>query len=76
MTKALRSEAQLTIPKATQTILSQGFYFTPALPPAPNTVPFLLQQMTVKELRWEADKRDLDHKGIKKSDLVHLLSRG
>ena len=75
MTRALRAEAQSTIPKEKQTILARGFYFTPALPPAPNTVPFLLQQMTVKELRREADKRDLDHKGIEKSDLVHLLSR-
>ena len=76
MAKALRDEAQFTIPKARQTILAKGFHFTPAPPPVPNTVPFLLQQMTVKELRWEADERGLAHKGMKKADLVRLLSSG
>ena len=76
MAKALRDEAQFTIPKARQTILAKGFYFTPAPPPVPNTVPFLLQQMTVKELRWDADERGLAHKGMKKADLVRLLSSG
>ena len=76
MAKALRDEAQFTIPKARQTILAKGFHFTPAPPPVPNTVPFLLQQMTVKELRWEADERGLVHKGMKKADLVRLLSSG
>lgn len=75
MTKALRDETQFTIPKATQTILAEGFDFNPELPPVPNTVPFLLQQMTVKELRREADERDLAHKEVKKKvDLVRLLS--
>jgi len=30
--------------------------------------------MTVKELRREADERRLAHKGMKKADLVRLLS--
>ena len=76
MAKALRDESQFTIPKARQTILDKGFDFTPAPPPFPNTVPFLLQQMTVKELRREADERGLAHKGMKKPDLVRLLSSG
>ncbi|MXZ82379.1 MAG: hypothetical protein F4Z10_01515 [Synechococcus sp. SB0666_bin_14] len=79
MTKALRDETQFTILKATQTILAKGFHFNlnPAPPPVPNTVRFLLQQMTVKELRREADKRDLAHKEVKKkADLVRFLSSG
>ncbi|MYF36675.1 MAG: SAP domain-containing protein [Synechococcus sp. SB0678_bin_12] len=76
MTRALRAEAQFTIPKATQTILVQKLDFTPEPPPVPNTIPFLLQQMTVKELRREADERGMDHKGKKKADLVRLLSSG
>ena len=75
MTKALRDEAQFTITKTTQTILAQGFHFTPAPPPVPNTVPFLLQEMTIKALRREAEERGLDHKGKRKADLVKLLSR-
>jgi len=54
--------------------LDQYFCFTPAPTPVPNTVPFLLQQMTMKELRREADERRLAHKGMKKAGLVRLLS--
>ncbi|KKZ11303.1 MAG: hypothetical protein TE42_08235 [Candidatus Synechococcus spongiarum SP3] len=76
MAKALRDETQFIIPKATQIILAKGFHFTPTPPPVPNTFRFLLQQMTVKALRREADKRGLDHKGKKKADLVGQLSSG
>ena len=54
--------------------LSRYFRIDPRISPVPNTVPFLLQQMTVKELRREADERRLAHKGMKKADLVSLLS--
>lgn len=64
------------ISKTRQTMPAKGFHFTPAPLPVPNTVPFLLQQMTVKELRWEAGERGLAHKGMKKADLVRLLSSG
>ncbi|MXW12417.1 MAG: hypothetical protein F4Z73_06040 [Synechococcus sp. SB0668_bin_13] len=77
VSKALRDETQFIMLKATQTILAQGFHFTPAPPPVPNTVPFLLRQMTVRALRQEADERGLVHKGMKeKADLVRLLSSG
>ena len=74
MTKVLRAEAQLAIPRATQTVLAQGFHFTPEPLPSPNTVAFLLQGMSLTELRREAQERGLACKGMKKSDLVQLLS--
>ena len=54
--------------------LNKYFFFAPAPPPVPNTVHFLLQEMTVKELRHEAEERGLPCKGMKKLDLVCLLS--
>ena len=55
---------------------AEGFHFNPAPPPVPNTVRFLLQQMTVRALRHEAKERGLAHKGMRKPDLVRLLSSG
>ena len=74
--KALRTEAQYIIAQGKQTkaMVDKGLQFTPAPPPVPNTVPFLLEAMTMAQLRHEAAARGLTHKGMKKKALVDLLS--
>lgn len=63
------------ITKAKLAGLDQVFQLNPAPAPEPNTVPYLLNLMTQKELKSEAKRRDIAvPKNANKTDLVELLS--
>ena len=74
--QAIKLETKSTVPTASQTAITKGFTFAPAPPLVPNTLSFMLQAMTVTALRREATQRGLDHTGLKKPELVQLLSSG
>ena len=51
-----------------------GFDFEPLPPPSPNTSRFLLNLLSVKKLKEEAISRSLSVEGLKKEQLLDLLS--
>ena len=66
--------AKTGITKTIWPIVETAFFFEPAPTPVPNTSKFLLGQMNLAQLRVEAAGRNLETKGLKKADLVELLS--
>ncbi len=67
-------KAKVGVSKSLWEILSIGFAFEPAPPPSPNTSGFLLNSLLVKQLRKEAISRAISFDGLKKNQLVDLLS--
>ncbi len=56
--------------------LDKVLYLRPSLPPVPNTVRYLLELMSISELKQQAKQRDIDlPKGIKKIELLDLLGK-
>ena len=67
-------KAKVGVSKSLWEILSIGFAFEPAPTPSPNTSRFLLNLLSVKQLREEAISRSISFDGLKKDQLVDLLS--
>ena len=67
-------KAKVGITTALWPMLEIGFFFKPDPAPEPNTSKFLLNQLTISKLRNEAKTRNFDPTGLRKGDLVELLS--
>ena len=66
--------AKTGITKPLWPLVETGFFFEPAPSPVPNTSKFLLNQLAITKLRNEAKARNLDPTGLKRGELVELLS--
>ena len=67
--------AKVGISSSMWPLIECGFTFRPESKPIPNTSKFLLNQLSIKELREEAKNRNIVTKGIrKKSEFIKLLS--
>ena len=67
-------KAKIGISNSLWPSLKPGFTFSPSPTPEPNKSGFLLNLLSVAELRKEATRREIDFSGLKKPDLVELLS--
>ena len=68
-------KAKVGISSSIWPLVQVGFSFLPERPPIPNNSKYLLNQLTVKQLREEAKSRSIESKGLLKAGLVEILSK-
>ena len=67
-------QAKVGITPSIWSLIESAFSFNPSPTPIPNTSKFLLNHLTVKQLREEAKARDIEIKGLSRSEIVENLS--
>ena len=68
-------KAKVGISSSVWSLIKPGFSFHPEATPVPNTSKFLLSQLTVQQLRKEAQSRNIETTRLLKGDLIEALSK-